>query len=331
MADKYRAIVLGDLHISDRYSGKHVDYWQNCVEVLAMLTKEIENGGYTHIFLLGDLVGMTDKNMKTRDGLLYLMRTLQHWSELVKGNLYSVRGNHDIGGKLTDFEMFVSLGMIKTAPYVDMGCLRMHLIDYGDEHRAIEHNKLYTSSYDIALMHYNLQIEGKTTWFRAGDGIELSSLTNLDGVDVVIAGHIHNTSPAMEQTSINNSPVTLVYPGCPTRPKWDKNIWDKTYGIIVEVDTATNLVNLDVHTFKLRPANEIFKSNIEEMVLEEPENGEEVDIAALSAILEELSNYNIANGVSDYKGKIRQLAGLDKEAAELAINYIEAVENDLGN
>lgn len=324
------ALILGDLHISDRYSGRHTDYWQNCVDVLNMLTAEIEKGGYTHIFLLGDLVGLTDKNMKTRDGLLYLMRTLQHWGDIVKGNLYSVRGNHDIGGKLTDFEMFVSLGLIKTAPYVDIGCLRMHLIDYGDERRVIERNTTYTNGYDIALMHTNLQVEGKTTWFRAGDGIELSSLNNLQGVDVVVCGHIHNTSPAMVQTSIGNDTVVLFYPGCPTRPKWDKNIWESTYGVVVNVDEETNNVGLDLHEFKLKPSSEIFKSSLDDVEVEELQEDSRVDIGVLTSILEELSNYNISNGVMDYKGKIKQLAGLDKEAADLAIEYIEKVENDFG-
>lgn len=328
MGYKAKALILGDLHISDRYSGKHVDYWQNCVDVLNMLTKEIESGGYTHVYLLGDLVGMTDKNMKTRDGLLYLMRVLQHWGNIVKGNLYSVRGNHDIGGKLTDFEMFVSLGLIKTVPFVDMGCLRMHLIDYGDEHREISKNDAYKNGYNIALMHYNLQVEGKTTWFRAGDGVELSSLNNLAGVDIVVCGHIHNTAPGMVSTSIGNDTVNLFYPGCPTRPKWDKNIWNNAYGVIVTVDDDTNNVALDLHNFALKPAKEIFKTSIDEADVAELEEDNGVDIGVLTSILEELSNYNIANGVLDYKGKIRQLAGLDKDAADLAIQYIETVEND---
>ena len=324
----YKAIVIGDLHISDRYSGKHTDYYKNCVDVLMMLTEEIERGGYTHIFLLGDLVGMTDKNMKTREGLLYFMRVLQHWRDVVKGNLFSVIGNHDIGGKLTDFEMFTTLDLIKTPSYVDMGCLRMHLINYGDEHRDIERNTAYQNGYDIALMHNNLQVEGRTTWFRAGEGIELSSLYNLKGVDVVVSGHIHNTSPAMVQTSIGESQVTLFYPGCPTRPKWDKNIWETTYGVVIEVDNQANSVGLDLREFKLKPSSEIFKNSLDDADLTEIPEDTQVDIGMLTEILEELSNYNISNGVIDYKGKIKQLAGIDNEAAELAIEYVEKVELD---
>ena len=36
-----KVLIIGDLHISDRFSGKHKDYLQNCFDCLDMIEKSI--------------------------------------------------------------------------------------------------------------------------------------------------------------------------------------------------------------------------------------------------------------------------------------------------
>lgn len=325
---KAKAMIVGDLHISDRYSGRHVDYFRDCTEFLAMVTEEMEKNQVTHLILTGDLIGRTtEKNLQSRDSLLYFMKVLQVWNQMTNGNVYSIMGNHDISQKLTDFQLFVSLGLIKKADYLDIGAVRFHMIDYGDYKRQIT---LDESKYNVAVMHTNLQIEGVTNWFRGGnDGVELSSLENLYGVEFVVAGHIHDPSIRVVETSIRDKSIQLFYPGNGTRPRYDRNLWDKCYGLIFETD-ANDDVSLATVEFKLRPVEDVFQSTFDDIEEDEEVIGDApvINIEQLSEILEELKNYNIL-GETDYKTQIIKLGGIDKEAVDLALHYIELVEGEM--
>lgn len=321
-----KVFIGSDLHISDRYSGRHVNYLQNCFNILQMYTDEIEKNKVTHIILTGDLVGLREKTLKTREMLLYMMQVLQKWNTMTNGNVYSISGNHDFGSALTDFEVFVSMGLVKKLVQLDVGSVRFHGLDFGYLNRAIN---VDPDKYNIAITHDDIQVEGITTWYRGGGkGTELSSLTNLKGVELVVAGHIHEPSPRMVSTSIEDEEISLFYTGCPTRPKKD-NLWDKSFAILVNTDE--NDVSLGQVTFNLTPANELFKDTYDDS---DDEVGDLIDdnpmvnIEELSKILSELQTYNIGGG-GDYKSQIMRVAGIDKEAAELALSYVEKVEMEL--
>lgn len=319
-----RVLIVPDLHISDVYNGKHKDYFSNCVSCLEMLTQTIIDKQITHVYCLGDWVGIKEKNLRSRDALFYLISVLQKWNTLTNNNVYSIVGNHDIGSSITDFNFLVSLGYIKVVDTLDIGCLRLHGLGYGNEKRQVE---LDDSKYNIALMHNNLQVEGQTNWFRAGVGIELSSLENLYGITMVIAGHIHNPSVKWVSTSIKDKDISLFYPGNMTRPAKDPNIWNKSYGIIFSVDD--NQVNLETVEYNLTPAEELFSQTYDDVAETEDDIYENViNIEELSAVLDELQQYNLC-GEGDYKSQIKKLAGIDKEAADLALEYVEKVEEEI--
>lgn len=322
-----RALIIGDLHIFDKYSGRHVDYFGDCCWFLEYITEEMKKNVITDLFLTGDVVGRTvEKNLQSRESLMYFMKVLQIWNDMTNGNVYSNRGNHDIGVKLTDFEMFVTLGLLKTADFVDVESTRFHLIDYGEHNRelSVDENK-----YNVAIMHTNLQIEGITNWFERGkDGVELSTLENLYGVDLVIGGHIHNPSLRLVSTSIRDREVALFYPGNGTRPRYDKNIWNKCYGVLI--DTNEKDTQLGQIEFTLKDPKDFYQSTFED-IDEDNELLEEAplfNIEQLSEILDELKNYNIM-GDSDYKSQVVKFGGIDKEAVNLALEYIEIVEGEM--
>jgi predicted phosphodiesterase len=323
---KYVPLIVGDLHISDKYSGRHVDYFADCVDFINQITDEIKKNKVTHLFLTGDLIGRTtEKNLQSRDTLMYFIKVLQVWNDLTNGNVYSARGNHDYAENLTDFEFFVTIGVIKTANFVDVGAARIHLIDFADHNRALDIDE---DKYNVAIMHTNLQIEGITTWFVGGnDGVELSSLENLYGVELVIAGHIHNPSIRTVTTSIRDKDISLFYPGCGTRPRYEPNIWNKCYGVMLTTDEDD--VQLGQITFDLKDGSTIFKSTFNEIEEDEVlDDAPMFDIAQLSEILQQLNDYNIL-GESDYKEQVTKFGGIDKDAVELALSYIEKVEAEL--
>lgn len=317
-------LIVPDLHISDVFTGKHKNYFENCCKCLEDITEVIRTKGITHVYCLGDLVGIKEKNFRSRDALFYFIKVLQTWNSLTNNNVYSLVGNHDVGSSITDFNFLQSLGYIKVTDQLDIDCLRIHALNYGEEKRAINYDE---SKYNIALMHNNLQVEGETNWFRAGQGIELSSLENLYGVSVVISGHIHNPSERMVTTSIKDKDVTLFYPGNMTRPTKDPNIWDKSYGVVIVVENDN--VALDTFEYQLTPASELFVNTFDDIEEDEDDVYKSViNIEELTAVLDELQQYNLC-GDGDYRNQIRQLAGIDKEAADMALDYISKVEEEL--
>ncbi len=346
-----RAEIIADLHISDVFNGQHVDYLQNCIDCLGMITNHIRDSKLTHLFLLGDIIGQNEKNLKQRSTLLILMRTLQEWNNMTRnnyleelykrlqegkiseefyrkeketntGNVYSVKGNHDMGNSITDFEMFVNLGLIKVEDTVDVDYVRFHLVNYGEERRTL---LIDESKNNIALVHNNIMVEGITTWYRGGHGIEMSTLTNFKGVELIVAGHIHDPSIKIVYGNIEDTDVALFYPGNITRPRYEANIWEKAFGIYISTEDVEGLT-LEQKVFNLKPSSELFRKTFDDISEEEIEQMPSINVEELSAILKELQTYSFIGNV-DYKNQIVRLGGLDKEASDLALKYIEEAEN----
>lgn len=321
LSDK-KVLIIGDLHISDRFSGKHINYLENCFDCLDMIEKSIVDNNITHLICLGDWIGigLAEKNLKERSSLLRLIQVLQRWNKLLNGNVYSLRGNHDIGKNMTDYDFFVSIGLLKNVPILDIGSCRFHLFNYGEETRKIE---IDDDKYNIGCFHTNLLIEGLTTWYRGGVGVELSTLNNLYGISMAIAGHIHNPSLRMVSTSIADSSISLFYPGCPTRPRLEPNMWDKCYGVVFTI--TDDIMNMDLITYDLKPFEEVFKNIEDENSVDDDEETAPFDVEALNDILNELQFFNLNSG-QDYVSQIKRVAGLDKAAADIALKYLEDAE-----
>lgn len=318
-----KVLVIGDLHISDRFSGRHINYLENCFDCLDMIEKSIVDNGITHLICAGDWIGigLAEKNLKERSSLLRLIQVLQRWNKLLNGNVYSLKGNHDIGKNMTDFDFLVSIGLLKNIKQLDIGSCRFHLFNYGEETRGIE---IDDDKYNVGCFHTNLLIEGLTTWYKGGVGVDLSSLKNLYGINMAIAGHIHNPSLRLVSTSIGDSDISLFYPGCPTRPRLEPNMWDKCYGVVFTINDFNT--SMDLITYDLKPLEEVFTSLEEDPTgVIDDEESVPFDLDALNEILSELQYFNINSG-QDYVSQIKRVAGLDKTAADIALKYLEDAE-----
>ena len=326
MASKTVAFI-GDLHFYDGVSKSHVDYYANCIDCMDRYTAELEANKPDYILLSGDIVGLSERVTRTRLGLFALVKYLKLWGNMCNGNLYAISGNHDYtkGDSMSDFDFLASLGIIKTAKHLDVNGLRVHCIDYGKEQEPIE---FADNKHNVAFMHANLQVDGLTTWFHADEGIQLAQLRNLKGVELVICGHIHNPSPRMCSTSIEDESISLLYLGCAARPK-RRDTWGAVH--IAYVDCLDNGdVNFRVNTMKLKPCDEIFTqkalelnegTDTDDILSNEPV----VDIETLTKILDELSPA-LMGSEYDYRTQIKKLAGVDKAAAEMAIHYIDLAD-----
>lgn len=326
VSQKGKVLIIGDLHVSDRPSRRHKDYWGDCVDFLLEISNIIRNYGITHLVLLGDIVGRTtEKNLQHRDNLMALMKILQEWNQLTQGNVYLVEGNHDVGENLTDVQMLVTLGYFKRVKHFDVGNARFHISDYGNVHREIDFKE---DGYNTVLAHADIKVEGETTWYPAtSEEVELASLTNYKGVDLVVSGHIHNPSQKYVTTQIEGETVGLYYPGCGPRPIYDRNVWNQVFGLILTCDEGET--QLDQYNFKLKEDiwaevhtdDDGLDDEEQDLIAEIPT----IDIERLGEILSEFNRYNMM-GENDFKTQVKNLGGLDSEAVELALTIIEQVE-----
>lgn len=321
-----KVAFIGDLHFYDGQTKSHKDYHANCLDCMNRYTEEFERTKPDYIFMAGDLIGLSERVMRTRVGLTEFIAYMKKWSDICNGNLYSVAGNHDYtkGENMADFDFITFLGTIKQSRYIDVNGARIHMVNYGAEREPLD---IADDKFNIALTHADLQIDGATTWFHASDeAIQLSSLKNFKGVGLVLGGHIHNPSPRTVTTSIEDKEVSLVYLGCAARPK-RKDTWTGVY--VAYADCMDNgAINLDLSIVNLKPCDEIFNP----VVARDTEEYEDVledkpvvDIELLTKILDELSPA-LMSSEYDYRTQIKKMAGIDTEAAELAISYIDKAD-----
>ena len=321
--NNYKILFIGDLHITDSYVATHKDYWSECVDIIGKITNIIKDRGITHLILTGDLVGLREKNFKQRDSLMFFMMTLKRWNELTGGNVYSLIGNHDIGGKTTDFDLFENIGLVKTTRtlnqnHIDFKNLRLHLINYGDEYNEI---KIGTGS-NIAVTHADIQVTGKTTWwYPSQTRFELGTMSHWKGIEMIIAGHIHNPSPHMVTTDIEGKNCDLIYVGCPTRPRKGDS-WSSVLGVICDVTDTTTTADV----IEIALPNDVFTPTTDDIDEEEINSTEVTRVEELAAILNTLSKYKL-NSDDDIEGQIRKFSGIDTEAMKLALQYYETVKN----
>lgn len=319
-------MFISDLHFSDVFTGKHKDYLSNCFLTLKKLTDKIKEKKPDLIFLLGDIIGWTETNIRNREIFSMFCKVLRDWNTV--GVVYAVRGNHDMKG-YPDFQFLVDLGFIRTCKYVDFYTnkdtpeIRFHIVNYGEESEVLN---LLPDTSNIVLAHNNFTINGVTTWYNSHDGIELNLQRHWAGVDLVISGHIHNPSPEIYSTRmVDGSDCMLFYPGCPTRPIKEQNIYEKCWHTFCIFNPETDSTDFITEDFELEPSKGVFHE--EEYLTDKTE--EEIDEAIrkeeLSNILNDLLTYRMNTG--DPVEQVKRIPNATEKAKEIAIEYLQTAFN----
>lgn len=218
-------LVIGDLHLSDKFRGQHKDYQGTCRwvmnRILDMAADAKQSHGAVSIMLLGDLFGVKEKRFTTREFFLEVYAFFKELNSLCRGNVFSVIGNHDIShDDRSDFEVFGALGMLKVPEYVDFVVgdtgIRVHFLHYGMERETLT---LHPTMSNVALGHNDFGLPGQPeyAWYSS-NSISLESCTNLDGISLLLSGHIHTPAPAPSYVTMpSGKELTLFYPGSPAR------------------------------------------------------------------------------------------------------------------
>lgn len=323
-----KILVFGDLHISDVFTGRHKDYLSNCFGILHDIEKRVEMEKPSAVVFAGDIVGWSETNIRNREILSMFLRFWKRLNETCP--VFAVRGNHDMKG-YPDFNLLEDLGVLRTPKVIDYYAengkklIRFHLVSYGTEHDKLDIDE---SANNVVIGHNNYMISGCTTWYKAGDGIELSELENYCGVDIVVSGHIHAPSPELYKTTMrDDSECGLMYLGCPTRPQketydacWIMSFQEENIGGNVEADMSTIL-------WELKPHEELYFSD--EEVIDEISEEELEDIERkekLTEVLSDIMKYRMLGG--DPMQQIDSIPNASEKAKNLAKQYLGIVINN---
>lgn len=330
-----KILIIGDLHLSAKFSGKHRDYAYECFWNLERIVELVKQEKASAVIFLGDLIGVNEKNIGDHQ---FLMRVITYFNMLnnaTNGNVYSVKGNHDMG-QFTDFDLLTGIGYIKNPRYInyygrksgavmDDGLeVRFHLVNYGDEDSHLKLAGEDDNASNVILGHNEYYIEGVTNWYSKGKNVELAQLSNFIGVDLVISGHIHTPSDEILYTTLKNGQsIGLFYTGAPGRvsERFD-DCWYLTFEYCKNSDSEDWFTEYESKYFGLQPASEVFYPNesfvddVDEVVDEEKAKSD-----ALTDIVKEIMEGRITSG--DLNHQIDIVPGVSDEVKQIAKDYLE--------
>lgn len=335
--EKYRVfggkvLIFGDLHISCVYEGQHHDYIMECYKNMDNILRKTKESRASAVFLLGDVIGVNERNIRDRQFLLRVLLFFKSLNEITGGNVYSVKGNHD-KGDFSDFDLLVGMGLLKNPDYVDYfrcsekeydSCedspleVRFHFVNYGEEERKLHIDEEEGAS-NVVLGHADYIIDGVTNWYQHKGGVNLSRLSNFEGVDLVISGHIHNPSDEIMSTNIGDSVVGLFYTGSPARTA---ERFDDCWYWIFEYDRDSESTRYDAELFGLDKADVVFYPKDDFINTEDPdEEGRKKQSESLTNIVKEIMEGRMTSG--DLFGQVRAVPHASDEVKNIACKYLQ--------
>lgn len=323
-----KALLYGDLHLSAVYEGQHKDYLYECYTNMSLISDRVIEERPCAVFFLGDIVGVRERNIRDPEFFLRVYRFFKTLNEVTDGNVYSVRGNHDMG-EFTDFDVLMGMDMIKNPDYVDYlseegsPLARFHLVNYGDESRDLEILEGEGTS-NVVLGHNDYFVDGVTNWYLHKNGVELASLSNFDKVETIISGHIHNPSTELITAKCGTDSVDLFYTGSPARTaeRYD-DCWYLSF--LREGEKESQYITYEANFFGLESADEVFYPK-EDFELSEEEEAVAEENKKLSEIVKNILESRIASG--DLFDQINRIPGFKENVRGIASRYLKEAMND---
>ena len=329
-----KVLIFGDMHMSSSFQGQHKNYQYECYYNMERIMELVQTEKASAVVLLGDIIGVSERQIRDYQMLSRVLNFFYRLNAALNGNVFSVKGNHDIGD-FTGFDMLIQLGLIKNPLYLNYygrrpGAfkdddleVRFHLVNYGDEQKALRLTGDDSLASDVVLGHCDYYIDGVTNWYSAGGNTELSNLSNYMGVSLVISGHIHTPSDELLYTTLKNGEsIGLFYTGSMGRVS---ERYDDCWYIVFEYSQSDGADDwstaYDARLFGLQPADEVYYPK-EEIIGEEDAEVAEARVKsdALTDIVKEIVEGRITSG--DLNKQIDIVPGVSQEVKDIAKRYL---------
>lgn len=254
MSNPFRILVTGDMHLSSKNYGSHINYPGESLEMFQFVTECLANNDCGMLIGLGDF---TYGRFHDLDYRLAIEEELTKQNELTNGNRYELKGNHDkLTSGTSEWEFYVKKGLLKNVPYIDTPCARLHLVNFGEEFNelAIDHSKK-----NIVFGHNYFKYKS-TLLPNYGEAIILDDFKTWQYVDLIITGHIHDIITCKGYIigdGPNQKEIPVLYLGCPNRPSYKKQDLD-TQGKFLILDCSGEQISIQELLFDLPPIEDVF-------------------------------------------------------------------------
>ncbi len=182
-----KILLSGDKHLSSKNYGAHRSYPKETLHYLREVTSIIESHQVTHAIGLGDF---SFGRFNTLEYRLEVEKLLDKQNELTNGNVYELKGNHDIASYgLTEYEYYVKKGTLKPSTHLQIGNLNLSMVDFG-KHEKIDILPVEESKINVVAAHDYFKFSD-TLMPNYGDATDLDNFSKWFGIDFLVCGHIH--------------------------------------------------------------------------------------------------------------------------------------------
>ena len=313
-----KILVYGDIHLSSRNHGGHVDYPEESLHYFQRITQRTREHNVTHLIGTGDLTFGRFHTLEYREKV---EKELKEQFKLVNGNRYEVKGNHDSATYgMTEYEYYVNKGLLLPSTNLKIGKANISMVDSGMYYK---HDILDTSNKDetnIVIAHDYFKFKD-TQMPNYGKAIELDTFTDWYGVHYLICGHIHKHE-IFEGSIIKNGYgfKTLVhYLGSMPRPSYREGHTDDTGYMALITVTDDGEVRYEVIEEELWSLEKSF--NLSKKEKEKEKQAEKEQRINISDIVNSLNTHE--RNVGNPEDIIASLEGIDEKYKNKAIELLK--------
>lgn len=284
-----KILVYGDLHLSSRQYGAHLNYPKETLWVLQTITNVAVQVNATYIAGSGDFSFERFKSLEYRE---LVEQELEKQYKLTNGNRYEIKGNHDTAGYgMTEYEYYIRKGLLKPSTNLTIGQLNFSMVDFNTHNTTdvlIDEDK-----YNIILMHDFLKFKNSQI-ADYGKAIDIDEFEKWYGVDYIIGGHIHSSEvlDGLMVKTVEGQPfghrVVIDYLGSMPRPAYREGHMDELGHMALITVFDNGDVKYDRLDIQLLPINECFNLDLKELELAKKiEKEKRVDISDIVHQLDE--------------------------------------------
>lgn len=324
--DIARILIYGDIHLNSKNYGSHIDYAKESLECFRKITEVAREHKATHLIGLGDISYSRFHSLEYRSEV---EKELMEQYNLVSGNRYELKGNHDSAGYgMTEYEYYIIKGLLKPSCNMTIGNLHITMVDYKKHTTVVPNINLEPGATNVILAHDYYKFKD-TPVPNFGKAIELETLKKWYGADYLVCGHIHNQLAFrgfMKKDTLDGEEqreLIIHYPGCITRPAYSEGTLTETGQFVLITVKDSGDVIYDIIEFDLPPIADIFNLSAkkEEKIQKEVKRAQ-IDISDIIQRMSQRENIDW-----DHFGIIENMQ-VEQKYKDKAIELLKAAHNE---